>query len=405
MPSILYVTGLWSGLADVLCGGSTPRGMPAFIRPLKALGEHGFEVDLLILSAQPLKLNLGVDWLKREQITVITPWLSILGMVGALAGFYGHIRHRLRQKRYDFVYGQGTVGTLGVLAAQQRSIPCGQRLYGISYFLKEFERRRLGRWEKARVFFRHPLHYMAFSLAKSFLLVTNDGTRADTVYQQIGNRDAEFLFWLNGVDAAPAESSRVPTETAAEPILLYPGRIDRFKRQHLAIELLNKLKASQELRLVFVGHDYDTSYRRELDALVDKYGLNERIAFLGPLPYQRLQELYQSSLAVLSFYDVSNLGNVAIEALASGALLISLADGSLDGIVVNSESALLVRDMDEASQALAGILAEPAAAWRIRQAARETAHKHFESWDKRVEREIARIAAAIDTDILEEQGS
>lgn len=398
MPRILYVTALWSGLADILFHGSPPRGMPAFIRPLKTLIERGYEVDLLILDREQRELNIGVDWLKKEQLALIKPQLGRFGMLGALVGLYGYVQKRLRTQQYDFVYGQGTVGTLGVLAARKANIPCGQRLYGISYFVQEFLGGKLSSLERIGVFIRHPLHYMAFSLAKAFLLVTNDGSRADIVYQQIGSSKQQFLFWLNGVDQQqPHQDTAMNSVAGANPFLLYPGRIDRFKRQHLAIELVHKLKAksTQPIKLVFAGHDYDQEYRAELDKLVDDYAVSELVEFLGPVTRLQLQDMYFSCLAVLSFYDVSNLGNVAIEALASGAALISLADGTLDAVAVHGESAYLVNDMDEAAAAVCELQQEPKKRESIKQGARTAANERFVSWDERVAREIEQIDAAI----------
>jgi glycosyltransferase involved in cell wall biosynthesis len=399
MARILYVSGLWSGLADVLYEHSTPRGMPGFIRPLKALIERGHAVELLVLNQLPRELSIGVDWLRPEQLTVVNPGLRWLGMYGAAIGFYGCVQARLQRHEYDFVYGQGTMGALGVLAANRRGLPCAQRLYGISYFRREFTAGGLPRLRRLGVFLRHPLHYMAFSLPKAFLLVTNDGTQADLVYRQIGNSETPLLFWLNGVDIEPAGEQPAQTDEGdGKAVLLYPGRIDRFKRQHLAIEMMARLVEADEtgLKLVFAGHDYDGEYRQELDSRIAEQGLGEIVEFIGPITRERLQELYQSCLAVLSFYDVSNLGNVAIEALASGAALISLADGSLSGIVRHGESALLVDDMAGAANAALQLMSDATLREHIRRGAKTAAEEHFVSWDARVKREVAQIEQVIE---------
>jgi glycosyltransferase involved in cell wall biosynthesis len=398
MARILYVTGLWSGLADVLYEQSTPRGMPGFIRPLKALIDRGHDVDLLVLNQLPRELSIGVDWLKPEQLKIVNPGRRWLGMCGAAIGFYGCVLARLKLHRYDFVYGQGTMGALGVLAARRRGVACAQRLYGISYFRREFGSTPPTRFKRLGIFLRHPLHYLAFSLPKAFLLVTNDGTQADLVNGQIGNRDTTLLFWLNGVDIKSGGQSPRHTDAAdRENVLLYPGRIDRFKRQHLALEMLARLKEAGEdgLRLVFAGHDYDRQYRGELDRTISERKLGPDVEFIGPVTHERLQEMYLSCLAVLSFYDVSNLGNVAIEALASGAALVSLADGSLSSIVRSGESALLIEDMKEAAKAVIRLATDAGLRDRIRQGAKKAAERHFVSWEERTAREIEHIEQAI----------
>ena len=144
MLKLLYVTGLWSGLADVLFDGQPPRGMPAFFRPLRELTERGHQVDLLVYAPAGRKLNLGVDWLKPAQFTLVPAAATVgTGSLGRLGSLWLKARRQLAVGDYDFVYGQGTLGTLGVMAANNRALPCGQRLYGISYFTREFSDRPL----------------------------------------------------------------------------------------------------------------------------------------------------------------------------------------------------------------------------------------------------------------------
>lgn len=399
MARILYVTGLWSGLADVLYEQSAPRGMPGFIRPLKRLIEGGHRVELMVLHELPRSLHIGVDWLEPKQVSIVKPRLGWAGRLGAVTGFYGYVLGRLKSQSYDFVYGQGTVGALGVLAANRLGLACAQRLYGISYFSREFQRGPLSRPQRLGVFIRHPLHYMSFSLPKAFLLATNDGTHADEVFGQIGNNGAQLLYWLNGVDvtASVSHGDSPKTEDSGADILLYPGRIDRFKRQHLALDLLAKLRerGEQGIRLVFAGHDYDKQYRKELDREIEARGLEDSVEFTGPLTRERLQKMYFSCLAVLSFYDVSNLSNVALEALASGVPLVSLDDGTLDAVAVDGESALLARNIEQAAEAVWRLRSDASLREQICRGARVAAENKLVTWDERVAREIERIEAAI----------
>ncbi|MBN2083277.1 glycosyltransferase family 4 protein [bacterium] len=396
MLKLLYVTGLWSGLADVLFDGQPPRGMPAFFRPLRELVERGHQVDLLVYAPAGRRLNLGVKWLKPEQFTLVPAAATVgTGSLGRLGSLWQRARRRIEQGGYNFVYGQGTLGTLGVLAANNRQVPCGQRLYGISYFTREFSDRPLNPLQRAAIFSRHALHYMAFSLPKSFLLVTNDGSRGDRVFTHIGNPRTEFLFWSNGVDF-PVEHGRVD-QRFTEPFLLYPGRIDRFKRQHLAVDLLRLLAVNgpPPVKLKLAGHIYDETYRREIDVIITKHGLGPYIDFLGPLSRRELYAQYDQCLAALSFYDVSNLGNVAIECLAAGVPLITLDDGTLSHIIRDGDSGFLAADLKAAAAAVHRLLKEPGLLEKVCARARIAAHEHFSPWQERVKREVDRIELAV----------
>ena len=58
---------------------------------------------------------------------------------------------------------------------------------------------------------------------------------------------------------------------------------------------------------------------------------------------------YAGCLSLVSFQKSSNLSNVVLEALGAGAPLLSLDDGSLDGLVEHRKSGLLVKTMAEAA--------------------------------------------------------
>ncbi len=397
MLRILYVTAAWSGLADVLYQGSAPRGMPAFMRPLKGLIEAGHRVDLLVGGPEGRQLRLGVDWLSPQQIHS-APWEPEGSRwdVRRLLRFALAARRRILEQQYDFVYAQGSLGTLGAIEARRAAIPCGQRLYGVNYLINEFPAEGLGPWGRAGVWLRHPLHYQAFSSRKAFLLVTNDGTRADHIYREIGDRGTPLLFWLNGVDRP---SDQPPVELPAgirEPFLLYPGRINSFKRQHLAIELLRLLRerGATELQLLFAGHDGEADYRSQLDRLVEQLELGDVVRFLGPIDHRALLALMPAATAVLSFYEVSNLGNVALEALGTGSVLLSLADGSLDAVARSEESALLVDGVEQAADAVQWLLRDGELRQRLQRGARAAAKEYLLSWEERVAREIAVIEDA-----------
>jgi len=398
MLRILYVTALWDGLADVLYRGVEPCGMPAFIRPLRALVERGDQVDLFVGTPVRSSRHSGAGWF--ESIRVYERrWVPghSAGTLMSLLSFEQSLLRHLGRTRYDFVYGHGPLGTAGVIAARRFSIPCGQRLYG-TFMSRDIAAPRPSAWRRWRAFLRHPLEYMAYSLPKSFLLITNDGSRGNLVFQAIGHQRTDLHFWLNGAEREPQDARPVELPFPhGTPYLLYPARIEPWKQQHLAIELLRTLKSELgiTLRLVFAGHEDDAAYARQLLAAADRGGVADLVASLGPVPLSSMPALYAGSLAVLSFYSVCNLGNVAIEALSSGCALLSLDDGSLDGIVSHGSSGFLVSEMRQAVAIVAQLLADPGLRERIGQGARQSSREHFLPWEERVAREIALIDGAV----------
>jgi glycosyltransferase involved in cell wall biosynthesis len=119
------------------------------------------------------------------------------------------------------------------------------------------------------------------------------------------------------------------------------------------------------------------------------------VSHLGRLNRQELLDEYRRSLAVLSLYRVSNLGNVSLEALACGAVLVTWDDGSVAGIVQDGISGFLAHTPVDAAERIGLLLQKPELAASIRQAAKETAAKHFSSWDSRAAREVEMIEKAV----------
>lgn len=91
----------------------------------------------------------------------------------------------------------------------------------------------------------------------------------------------DMNFWKNGI----------PKENNASPFnLVSVHRICRSKRLELGILTLKYLPV--EYTLTVYGRDVEKDYYAELEALVKKEGLGERVAFRGPVPMGRLKSIY-----------------------------------------------------------------------------------------------------------------
>lgn len=393
---ILYVTPLWSGFKDLLLDGSeNAKGMPAFINPLKRLIELGHEVDIVIAESgfSKKELNISVDWLKRTTISFVD-W-DVKGYKKAISvvKLYSVVNHKLHKNRYDFVYGHGSIGAVANIVANLHGIPCGIRLYGT------FLASEINRMSRLRIAIRHPLEYLAFALSKGFLLVTNDGTRGDQVYEYLTNDRAKykFCFLLNGVSLPePMLKTQTVLTQFRFPFIVYPARIARWKRQHLAISILKGLhNKGLRMNLYFAGHIADMDYWDEIKEQITNYGLEAYVTYLGTVDKTMLYKLYQNAVAVLSLYEHSNLGNVIIEALCWGALVLSLDDGSLNMIIENGKDAILVHDPSEAVDEIISLYKNEIKSSMIRKLASYKASVIFKDWDSRAEEEVQLIENAV----------
>ena len=88
------------------------------------------------------------------------------------------------------------------------------------------------------------------------------------------------------------------------------AKIDPNKRQHVLIEMMHQLKQT-DLVLLLVGATHDESYRNDLDDLIAKYGLNDKVVFCG-YRFDVPRFLDASEITYLASSH-EGLGNVIIE--------------------------------------------------------------------------------------------
>jgi glycosyltransferase involved in cell wall biosynthesis len=387
---ILYVTKLLLGLEDLIVHGrSEASGMPALLRPLRGLLAAGHQVDAIVGAGPETMLGeVRAPWLQGTAFQLVPCHSSGPQRPASALRLLRAVGAALRRQRYDFVYGHGSLGALACLAARRRGLACGQRLYGVFSLVA-----RLERLPRPAIAMRQPLRYLSFRAAKDFLLITDDGSQGDRAWERLGRRGAfDFHFWRNGVDFAPATADR-PELGEDDRFLFMPARITAWKGQHHALEILRQLHATgrTDVKLYLSGAVAEPAYWAEFERLRDAYGLNPFVRYLGSLPLPALVPYYRHSAAVLAPYEQASLGNVVIEALAAGGIVVTQDSPVLDGVISDGENGFRVRSPAEAAARLTALLQKPEQARAMRARAVASARRTFESWDQRVAREIGLI--------------
>lgn len=397
---ILYVTEMWTALAGALLHGDPEyKGMPAFFRVLNRLVEDGNEVDMLIYETDPVlyaePISPKIEWLKKIHYTrcflpynyfgIRKPFCEVAKVWKILAA----TKDMLQAGRYQIVYGHGPFSEAAGIAAAKQGIPFGQRRYGDSYYsyIKQFG--------MLRAICSRPVNYWSYRRPKEFMVATNDGSSVDLLYQKInrGKTPYPLYFWRNGYDPAPSEGRETsPLVSVDAPFLLYVARFSAWKRQDRAIHLLYELKKrGSTIPLYFAGQQDDPDYYASLRTLAEELAVADQIHFLGVLSLSEISSLSSKALACLSFYDVSNFGNVFIEYFTNGGIVLSLDDGSLNDAIHSGENGFLVHDMEEAAQVVKRLLEQPDYQNQIRSSALKSSREYFVTWDERVSKEVELI--------------
>lgn len=388
---ILYVTPLVCGFEDLLRGERNSKGLPSFIYPLKKFYEDGHEVDIVLISNFHDEIDIKVDWIKKENIIAnfnndITSGSRLNRMINTLKTtreLNRFLKEKISSRKYDFVYCHGTAAVTANMIASKFRVPCGYRLYGtigIASFIREHG--------KMRAMLKYPKYFLIFNLKKNFMVITDDGTDGDFVYNAFAiTKNYPLYFWTNGID-----KTYDPNEYLAEvpecQYLFHAGRIERIKRQDRVIDVLHDLHAEgYMLHLFFAGHVSDENYLNELYAQIEKYELKDYVHFLGAVDRRKMQTMSANAVATVLLGDVSNKGNVFLECAIAGARIITFEEKSLQKYIVTEKTGYMVKSEHDAAQVITRLIVNQNLADNIQSGIRDTMMEKLMTWDERVEME------------------
>ncbi|HXM43449.1 MAG TPA: glycosyltransferase family 4 protein [Bryobacteraceae bacterium] len=147
-----------------------------------------------------------------------------------------------------------------------------------------------------------------------------------------------------GLDATPLyppprDGGRFHTRPA-EDFLYFPSRINRLKRQDLALRALALTRS--RVRICFSGPADDRGFERECADLSRKEALQNRVQWLGAVSEEEKRDLYARCLGVLFPPLDEDYGYITLEALLARKAVITCADsgGPLE-FVVHRETGII----------------------------------------------------------------
>jgi glycosyltransferase involved in cell wall biosynthesis len=131
------------------------------------------------------------------------------------------------------------------------------------------------------------------------------------------------------------------SQRAAEPTLLYLGRLKRYKRIEV---VLDALEACPGAVLHIAG---DGDHRAELEAEIERRGLAERVRMHGHVSEDHKRRLYQQAWLNMTASSAEGWCLTVMEAAASGTPSAALAVGGLPESIVDGETGVLADEPAE----------------------------------------------------------
>lgn len=292
----------------------------------------------------------------------------------------------IQQNRPDIIYAYEIHGVPAAKKISNRyNIPLVTRFQGT----KLEENKINNAWYRIKYFD----HFLALKTPANLVIVTNDGTQGNKILKQLGN-ESSTLFWLNGIEK-PKQFSSVMIKKIRdqlgvsnnEKMILTVSRLVGWKRVDRMISVLPKLMP--QYKLIIAG---DGPEKPRLEALVRQAGKNDAVKFLGAVKQEKIDELFATADIFVSLYDLSNVGNPLLQAMAYGKAIVTLDNGDTSYFIDNSRGFLLPPDKpDKLANSINQLLEKKDLRLRLGDNAKQFAKNNFWSWNERITKEISEV--------------
>jgi glycosyltransferase involved in cell wall biosynthesis len=187
----------------------------------------------------------------------------------------------------------------------------------------------------------------------------------------------------NGIDLEDAEKHLIKRSSNPHPVILSVGHVVRRKRHEDAIQALSVLtKDLPQLRLWIAGNNFDRAYQQELQDLVLRLHLADKVEFLGVR--RDILLLMQQADVLVHCAESEGFGWVILEAMTAGLPVVSSSVEGPRDIIEDGRTGFLVPIGKTSGyvQAIRSILMNREVSERIAKTARETVAMKFSAKSK-----------------------
>ncbi|WP_299548816.1 glycosyltransferase [Seonamhaeicola sp.] len=389
--NVILITPFWTGIKSFFLEGEDKfKGMPAFTNTFFSLVNNGnIEKIFVIFLGNRIETNFKISEKYEEKIKVYGfSFSNKLFAVKTILSLFVKVIKIIKKNKSSVLYGHGSVGGVAGIISLFTKTPNIRRVYG-TFLCDELNR------SKISIFFRHPLEYLTFSLPAKAIICTNDGTKGDLVFDKIGHKSTPFYFWLNGIDKT--DYNLLPYAQVAskykinfKPQICYIARIDIWKRQHLLLEILKILdKRGNKFKTLIAGPVINKKYYQDLENKLSNYRLSEFVKIIPGLTKEETISVIKASDISVSFYDYSNLGNVFLESLSLGTVMLSEnINNSLALIDKELYYNVIPSDYKETANIIEHIFENTEELSLKSDKAIKFSHKQLLTWKERAEKEV-----------------
>ena len=193
------------------------------------------------------------------------------------------------------------------------------------------------------------------------VLTISAAARDDLI--ELGVEPERIHVHYMGVDPSPTP----PVPRAAEPRLLYLGRLKAYKRIEVVLDVLEAIPGA---RLDIAG---EGDHRPALEAEIAARGLGDRVTLHGHVSEDEKAHLYDGAWVSLTASSAEGWCLTVMEAALRGTPSAALAVGGLPESIVDGRTGLLADTPQELADSVAALVADDERRTQLGEAARERA--------------------------------
>jgi len=351
----------------------------------------GVEIHTYELSKELVRLG--------NEVHVFTPRPERISFADKVEETHGIVIHRLcglrllkssfspynasklkcyfKEGRFEVVHGQHIFTPLGFQALFSAGLmfPRPSRVIGTNHSVAR------GKLEGGLYFLLRRQLKRAFSLADKIIAVS----RASAQLLSPLVPPEKVVVIPNGVDTDrfSPRTSRVLYKN--EKVVLACGRLVKAKGFDLLVHAAAELRDS-EVKFVVVGAGKE---KENLVRLAKRLKVDDKFAFLGSVPYEKLPEIYASSDVVVVPSRKEAASRVVLEAMASGKPVVASRTGGITEFVEDGKWGLLFEQENfrDLARKLSFLLSDRKLALKMGRRGRKEAEKY--SWRHIAERTLA----------------
>jgi len=225
------------------------------------------------------------------------------------------------------IYGFGGHGCVtAYITGRLWRIPNITRLFGT--FLHPY----LSMKFRLRALLNHLEEVAAFKIPCRYLIITNDGTRGDQVARSLNVPSKRVKFWMDG--AAFLHDINIGAEKLRKELLIprqakvlvSVSRLASWKRVDRLIQAIPSIVShDNDVVALIIGNGPE---REKLEHMSETLGIKKFVSFLGAVDHEDVKKYLYASDIFISLYDVTNVSDSLLEAMAGGVCIIALNSGA-----------------------------------------------------------------------------